>query len=308
MPFLTNFTTTTQVDDSILTAFDQGFIVAYGQSNVMDQLVQYRQDIGAKSIELPRYSRLALATTPLTEDEDVTSAALSDTKVVFTPAEYGNVVSRTLLASLQTGGKVDLAAAQLVGINAAQTMDKLAILALDAASNTRVVGATAEGSVTAGQVMSQTEINIAYNKLARANVPMIGGAYVAVAHDDVLHDIRVGTAAGSWADTAKYAQPDTVMNNEVGMYGGFRWIRNNHSTFGDQTGVGTVDLYNTYFLGFNALGKAESAPLTTRFTGPFDKLGRFVNVGWHTCVQYKIVESDAVQLVKTASSVGENTV
>lgn len=306
MPYTTNMTGTTSVDDSILIAYDQGFLVAYGQDNVMDQFVEYREDIGAKSIELPRYTRLALATTPLTEDEDATSQALADTKIVFTPAEYGTVVTRTMLSSLQTGGKVDLAAAQLVGINASQTMDKLAVLALDAATNSRIIGGTAEGSVTSGQIMSTSEINAQYNRLARANVPMINGAYVAITHDDVLHDVRTNTSTGGFVDVTKYATPDASLRNEVGMFGGFRWVRNNQATFADQSGAGLVDIYSSYFLGFNSLGKATNAPLTMRFTGPFDKLGRFVNIGWHTSTQYKVVEQDAVQVLKTASSVGNN--
>lgn len=306
MPFTTNLTGTTQVDDSILTAYDAAMLIAYGQENVMDALVQKRVDIGAKSIELPKYSRLGLATTPLTETDDVTSEALVDTKITFTPVEYGNVVTKTNLASLQTGGRVDLAAAQLIGINWSQTMDKLAVLALDASTNGYVIGGTAEGSVTSGQVASRTFLNYFYNKMARANVPTIGGMYVAVMHDDVIHDLRADTNTGGWMDVAKYAQPDTVFRNEVGMYGGFRIIRNNHATFADQSGAGTVDLYNSYFMGFNGLGKATSQPGSLRVTGPFDKLGRFVNMGWYEVTQYKIVEQDAVWVGKCASSVGAN--
>lgn len=306
MPFTVNLSGTAQVDDSLITAYDQAFLVAYGQDNVMDQFVQYRQEIGAKAIELPRFSRLGLATTPLDEVEDVTSSALSDTKVVLTPQEYGNVVTTTKLANLQTGGKADLAAAQLVGINWAQTMDKLAILALDQSTNVRVVGGKAEGSVLATDVADRSFLNFMYNKLARANVPMIDGMYVAVLHDDVIHDLREGSGAASWTDVSKYATPENVLRNEVGMYAGFRIIRDNQATFGDQTGAGTVDLYNGYFFGFNALGKATSSPGRLVASGPFDKLGRFVNLGWHEASAYKIIEQDAIWVGKCASSVGAN--
>lgn len=306
MAFTLNLSGTAQVDDSIITAYDQSFLVAYGQDNVMDQFVQYRQDIGAKAIELPRFSRLGLATTPLDEIEDLTSTALADTKVVLTPQEYGNVVTTTKLANLQTGGKADLAAAQLVGINWAQTMDKLAIQALDASANVRVVGGKAEGSVLGTDVADRSYLNFMYNKLARANVPMIDGMYVAILHDDVIHDLREGAGAASWTDVSKYATPETVLRNEVGMFAGFRIIRDNQATFADQTGAGTVDLYNSYFLGFNALGKATSSPGRLVASGPFDKLGRFVNLGWHEASAYKIIEQDAVWVGKSASSVGAN--
>ena len=309
MAFTTNLSDTSAVDSSLLTAFDQSFIIAHDQANVMDQFVQYRQDIGAKAIELPKFARIAVATTPLTEADDVTSTALSDSKVTLTPAEYGAVVTTTKLANLQTGGKADLAAAQVVGLNWGQTMDKLAILALDACAggNTYVIGGTAEGSVTSGQVASSVFLNTFYNKLARASIPMINGAYVAVMHDDVIHDLRAATDAGSWVDVTKYATPEAALVNEVGMYKGFRIVRDNQATFADQTGAGTVDLYNSYFFGFNALGKATSQPGRLVFSGPFDKLGRFVNMGWYEVSKYGIIDQDALWLGKCASSVGANS-
>ena len=103
-------------------------------------------------------------------------------------------------------------------------MDKLAILAMDASTNSYIIGGTAEGSVADTQVASDTFLNYFYNKLARASVPMIDGAYVMVAHDDVIADLREATVAGSWTDVSKYATPETVLRNEVGMYKGFRAV------------------------------------------------------------------------------------
>ena len=306
MPFVANMSGTTELDNSLVLAFEQAFMVANGQNNVMDALAQYNQSIGAKSIQMTKYARLALATSPLTEDEDVTRTAMSDTQILFTPAEYGRVVTRTNLASLQSGGKVDLAAAQVVGINAGATTDKLAVNALSATTNVLTVGDKAEGDLLAGDVCSGAFLNRMYNKLARANVPTIGGAYVAILHDDQIHDLRADTAGGSWVDVTKYATPGETLMNEVGMYKGFRIIRNNHINFADQSGAGTVDVYDGLFLGANALGKAESQALSLRVTGPFDALGRFVNVGWYWVGAYGIVDTDAVWKGRTASSVGGN--
>lgn len=305
MPFVANMTGTTQLDDSLVLAFEQSFLIANGQNNVMDQLAQTNVSIGAKSIQLTKYARLALATTPLTEDEDVARSAMSDTQILLTPAEYGNVVTTTNLASLQTGGKADLAAAQIVGINAGQTMDKLAILALNS-GNEIFAGAGSEAALAAGDVMSASFLNKMYNKLARNNVPMINGTYVAVLHDDQIHDLRASTDAGSWVDVTKYALPGEALMNEVGMFKGFRILRDNNIVFGDQSGAGTVDAYRGLFLGSNALGKAVSQDMSIRVTGPFDALGRFANVGWYTVAKYGIIDTDAAFVGVTSSSVGAN--
>jgi N4-gp56 family major capsid protein len=304
--FTSVMSTTSTLDDSIVLAYDQSFLVSVGNNNVMDNLVQKKVDIGAKSIQLTKYNRLAVSTTPLTETDDLDSVAVTDTPVLLTPQEFGNVVTKTSLASLQSGGKIDLAIPQLVGLNAAATLDKLAVLALDAASNTYVVGGKAAGSVLATDVADRKFFNYFYNKLARNNVPKFGADYIAVLHDDVINDLRSDTTTGSWIDVSKYQGLTEIVQNEVGMFAGFRIVRNNQATYGDQTGTGTVDLYNCYFLGANALGKATSAPLRMTFTGPFDKLGRFVNIGWYTTTQYKIVDTDGVWLGVVASSVGNN--
>lgn len=307
MAFTTNLTGVAEVDDSIRLEYDTEFRLAYEEQGVAAQFATLKREIGAKSIDLPRYQHLQLATTPLDEKEDVTSEALSDDKVIITPKEYGNVVTTTKLANLQTGGMVDRAAARLVGINAGRSQNKLALLALDASTNVSIVNQTTVGALTASDIMSGTVMGSMFNKLARKNVPgLVGGDYVMIAHDDVIHDIREGSGANSWIDAHKYALPEALLRNEVGMYKGFRVIRDNLSTIAADAGVGAVDVYNSYFLGFNALGMAESMPVEMRATGPFDKLSRFVNMGWHGVFEFKIVEQDALWIVKSASSVGAN--
>jgi N4-gp56 family major capsid protein len=305
MAFVANMSGTTELDSSIVLAFDQSFLVAVGQNNVMDQLAQVNQSIGAKSIQMTKYARLALATTPLSEYEDAARQTMADSSILFTPAEYGTVVTRTNLASLQTGGKADMAAAQVVGINAGSTMDKLAVNALSTGS-TIYAGAGTEAGLVAGDVCDAAFLNKMYNKLARNNVPQINGAYIAVLHDDQIHDLRSASGAGSWQDVVKYTDAMPALANEVGMFKGFRIIRNNNINFADQAGAGLVDAYSGLFLGFNALGKAESQAMSVRVTGPFDGLGRFVNVGWYTVAQYGIVDTDAVFVGVTSSSVGNN--
>jgi len=305
--FTTVMTDSAAVDDSIILEYDQQFLVANEQEHVVDQFVSYKRQIGAKTIELPRYDQLALATTPLTEKEDPASEALVDTKISITPVEYGNVVTTTKLASLQTGGTADLAAARLVGGNAGRTTDKLGLLAMDASSNTATPTGGAEATLVAGDIMTSTFMNSIYNKLARASVAGVAdGDYVMIAHDDVIHDIRDAASAGTWIDVNKYALPGAVLRNEIGMYRGFRIVRDNHATLTVDGGATTVDTYRSYFMGMNALGKVVSRDAGLVLSGPFDKLGRFVNVGWLGCLKYQIVEQQALWLGITSSSVGAN--
>lgn len=306
MAFTTNLSGTTQVNDALITLWDKAFIIASEQDDVVSQFAMHKP-IAGKSDIIPIYSNLAVSTTPLDETEDVVSDALADDKITITPAEYGKVVTTTSLASLQTGGQVDLAKAELVGRNMGRTMNVLATRALEATTNVKTVGNKAAADILAGDVISLAEVNAIYNKLARANVmTAAGGAYIAFAHDDVINDLRAATGAGSWQDVTKYADPVTALRNEVGMFGGFRWIRNNDCAFADQSGAGLVDIYKTTFIGANALVKGVSKEAGMVATGPYDKLNRFVNLGWYGVLQYLIMQQECVFQLQSASSVGAN--
>jgi N4-gp56 family major capsid protein len=311
--FTLNLTGTAQLDNSAVTEeIKTEFIVQYTQANVMDSFVEYAREIQAKSISFPRYSTLATAETALTEREDITSAAMSDTEVILTPVEYGNAVTTTKLVDLQTGGRAMRGAIRLVAINMAETLNVLATRALEASTNVVYGGsAGSKAALAAGDVMSGGVLDKVYNKLARASVPAhpLTGTYVAFLHEDQIFDLRSASAANSWTDVNKYNNELPVLQNEVGMYKGFRIVRNNHSLLEADAGAGspaTVDVYTASFLGFNGLGKAESAMPSIVMTGPFDKLGRFVNIGWYGVLQYKIIEPTAVYKALTSSSVGAN--
>lgn len=310
MAFTINMSGTTEVDDSILKEFDQQFIIAAKEMNVMDQFVSYRKQIGAESIKLPKYDQLSLDTTPLVEKDDVDSEAMADAEILFTPAEYGKVVTTTQLANLQSGGTADRAAARLVGMHQGRLYDRLAIEgAIAGVPGGQVLTANggAESTLLSSDVLTPSFLNKLYNKLARSNIqPLPGGEFVAVMHDDLIHDLRNEAGSGSWQDINKFSRPEDVLRNEVGRISGFRIVRDNNIFPNADAGDALVDTYDILCLGFNALGKAESLSPTMVMSGPFDKLQRFVNLGWKGVVQYGVVDSDAIYLGKCASSVGAN--
>ena len=307
MAFTTNLTGTTQVDDSIIQEFDSQFLIASEQEMVMDQFVSYKKDYNSKSIDFTKYAQLALATTALVETDDVVSEAMVDTKITLTGLEYGKAVTTTKLANLQTGGKADLAAAKLVGFNMGRTMDKLAVLALEASANELTPNGGAEAALVAGDVMTVTFLNSLYNKLARSSVKSLSdGMFVAVMHDDIIHDLRNSSGAGSWQDLKKYTNPEEILRNEVGSIAGFKIVRDNNITVNTDAGAAAVDTYHTLCMGENALGKGVTEVPSAKATGPFDKLGRFVNLGWYGVFSYGIVDQDALYIGTSASSVGIN--
>jgi len=307
MAFTINLSGTAQVNDSIVSEFDAEFRVALAEQGAAAQFATIKKDFQAESISLPKYDQLGLAITPLIETDDVVSEAMVDSKILITPKEYGKAVTTTKLAALQTAGMADRAAARLVGINAGRTDNKLAVLALDASTNRIYADGVGTATIAAGDVMTGTLMGQAFNKLARKEaLGVANGDYVMLAHDDVIHDIREASGSASWVDVNKYALPETALKNEVGMYKGIRVVRDNLTTILVDAGAVNVDVYVSHVLGFNAFGKGVSQPIEMRATGPFDRLARFVSLGWHGVFEYKIVEQEALWTIESASSVGQN--
>lgn len=305
--FTTAMTSLAEVDDSDVVEYDRQFIIAAADEGVMEQLVSYRKGTPGTSVNFPKYSQLALATTALTDKEDPASEAVADSNIQLSPVEYGNVVTRTQLAQIQTEGKIDMAIPKLVGSNMGRSQDKLAILAAEAGSNELFADDTSEATLTATDVMTKTFLNKLYNKLSRASIaPLSDGMYVAVMHEDVAFDLRDSASAGDWVDLLKYTKPENALRNEIGALGGFKILIDNNVTINADAGASTVDSYHTLCMGFNALGKASGLDPHMVVSGPYDKLNRFVNFGWKGIFKYGIVDTDALWLGTSASSVGAN--
>lgn len=291
--------------DSQIALMDAAFLISGTDKIVIDQVTTIKREFMAKSIDLPRYTKLAKATTPLTDGTAPTPVALADTKVTITPAEQGNVTTTTNLANLQTGGKADLAAAQLHGQNMAETANALGLIVGEAGSNILLANAAAsEAAIVAGDTVQASDLNYVYNRLSRANVPMFPGeTYIAVAHPDVLEDVKLLTG---FVEIQKYKDAGVLLQNEIGVFKGFRWLSSAGVTINTDAGAAAVDTYHTQFYGINGIGKAVSQEPRLVISGPFDALQRELNIGWYGVFKYSIVDSDAHWIITSSSSLGAN--
>ncbi len=308
MAFTANATGTVAIDDSLILLYNEGIIFAAAPALVADQVANVRTSINGKSETFTKYANLAVSTTALVELDDAVSVALVDSSVTITPVEQGAVVTKTRLAELQSGGRVNTAVMYLVGQNMGATKDKLAINALEAGSGATVlVSDVAEASMAATNVMDKTLVHRGYNKLSRTDIPKFNGYYFGIAHDDVLHDLKESASAGSWNDVNKYSNVMPILQNEIGEFGGIRWLKSSQGYINTDGGATTVDTYHTYICGFNALGKVESSAGGITINPAGDKLGRFTNVGWLWTGAYGVVDASSYIKLVCASSVGSNT-
>lgn len=292
-------------DDSQIALLDAAFLIAASDAIVIDQVIDYKRDIKAKSIGLNVFPKIAKATTPLTDGVDPDRVGVTDTVVTVTPLEYGLAVATTELANLQTGGKADLAVAALVAQNMAETLNAVGIIAGEAGTNIVIANSVAtEAQLTATDLIQDTDLKYVHNRLSRANIlPFEGDEYIALCHPDVASDIK---ELDDFVAIHKYAAPMKLIKNEIGSYGGFRWVKSTGVTVNTDAGAGTVDTYHTQFFGRNAMGRGVSKDPTMVISGPFDSLLRILNIGWKSTVAYKIIDQDAHWIITSASSYGSN--
>ena len=170
------------LSDSAVDLMTQAVIISGNSVNKIDAYVTQKEEEAANSISFTVYSRTSKATTPLTDGTDATSESMADTKFLLDPEEYGKVITTTTSANLATGGKADLAAAELVGINLGETTDTLGLLAIEAGTNTF--------TATTVDTLSKGDLRRAYTELSAKGIAKFeDGRYVAFLNPEEVADI-----------------------------------------------------------------------------------------------------------------------
>lgn len=177
------------------------------------------------------YDTMNPATDELSETADPTAVSVSSSQKSVTLKEHGNLTTTTekleRLSSL--GGVRESTIPTLIGGNMGESVDILARKAMDAQTGTdyvTYVGQTAKTSITGSNVLTASGVRNTRLKLERENVPVDPrfGAYLFVAHPDVLLDLRTETGDAAWVSIAKYADPAAALKGEIGMFDGFRFL------------------------------------------------------------------------------------
>lgn len=292
---------------------------------IFDQLVEVRPTaqthVGA-TVSFTLTADLALATSALTETSDVSAVALSDSTVTVTLVEYGNAVLTSAKIRLSSYVEVDPIVANVVGYNAGVSMDEVA--AQVAVGGTNVIYGSAGATLPTSRTTVQTEDSIAGKDIRQAVAKLRGlnsmpfnGGYVAVIHPDISYDLRGASGTSQWRDVHTYSAPEGIMNGEVGMFEGARFIENPRTPkFVDASNgsgsTGTIDVYTTLIIGQQALAKAFAAregygPNPQVVLGPVtDKLRRFVPVGWKHFTGYSIFRQESLYRIEACSTIGSN--
>lgn len=271
-------------------------------------------------------SDLAVASTPLTEDVDVTPVALANTSVVVTPTEYGNATVITAKLQATSMMDVDVAAINVLGFNAGVSIDTVAQAVWQTGTNIRYAEGddpdtppvsrvtVAYGAAGERNTLRAADARRAFADLQTDNVPTFDGYYMAMIHPHVAYDLKSETGEAGWRAPEVYSnRTGGIANGEIGAFEGFRWVVSPRAPLFADAGVGgTVDVYRSLFVGREAVAMAHynaggygREPISVK--GPItDSLMRFQPLGWKHAVAYGLFRAAAMRSVESSSSIGAN--
>ena len=301
-----------QMSNQVLTAYQRSALFALREGVVFDALCRVRPGnltSPGNPVKFPFWADLSAATTALTETVDVDAVALSDSLVTVTPAEYGNAVLVTI--RLRTDDFLlgfDADVANLINYNMVDTIDTLARTAADGSTNVEYINHVTESSVTATATITAALVRKKRAQLRGASVvPWSGMAYAAVIHPDQVYDLMAETGEAAWTVPANRADDGRrVWDHSIGRFAQFDFLETPRAKINTDGGASNVDTYTAYFMGQEALAKAESIPARI-VEGPVtDKLRRFMTLGWHTYAGWDTLREASIRRLVGASSIGSN--
>jgi N4-gp56 family major capsid protein len=272
------------------------------------------------SVQFPFLTEMAAAVTPLTEGTDVTPVALADSNIPLTFVEYGNVVNYTSKWLATSYVPLIPGVANLLGFNAGISIDTITVAIVAAGTNVSYGGsATTRLTVAGTSIIASRDVRLAYARLRALNVQTNGGSYQAFIHPDVAYDLKSETGDLGWRVPHNMSQYENIASGVIGHYEGFDFIDTPRTTLRADAGTpSTVDVYDTYFLGAQALAKGFSTgdhldgqslgadPIAIR--GPIvDSLYRESPMGWYWLGGYTLYRQAAVRRLESGSSIGVNT-
>tara|TARA_R100000808_G_C2155507_1_gene168320 strand:+ start:19894 stop:20838 length:945 start_codon:yes stop_codon:yes gene_type:complete len=308
--------TTSTLDDQVKTAFDQVAYFALRSQPLFEMIADVRstaQSHNGSGVQFTFYADMAQATSALTENADVTAVALTDSAVTVTLAEYGNAVITSAKVRGTSFLNVDADAANIVGYNMADSLDKIVSDVVNGGSNVTYVGQTSRGAITATDNYTAAEGRKAVAQLRGRNAPgWENGNYMAIIHPDVSYDLRGDTAVTDVIQYQLYQEGAPIRAGSIGTFNGIEYIENPRAGLIADGGSSTVDVYQTLIVGRQFAAKAFSraagfGPDPSIVVGPVtDTLRRFNPIGWYHLVGYGRFREECGQRVESSSSIGDN--
>ena len=261
----TNTTKTSTLSPTIQTYYEKQLLANAKPNLVHNQFGQKKPSPqgSGKKITFRKFSKLAKATTALTEGVTPDGSSMNITEVEATVNQYGAYITTSDLLELSAIDPVVTENNKILSQNAAETLDFLTAQILAAGTNVLYAGGGASRSAmtAAANTLKVSDVKRAAAILKNNNASKINGAYVAIVHPFVGFDLM---SDSEWIDVKNYDNKD-LYAGEIGTLYGIRFVESSEATVfkiaGAPTTSGndatTFDVFATLVIGADAYGVTE---------------------------------------------------
>lgn len=308
---------------SITTTLTQHMSIYYDKVFLDRAKAMLVYDVGATVKNLPRnsgktvyfnrMSPLAKATTPLTEATNPSAVDMTSTIVSATVAQYGNYVKVGDFYELTSIDPELAEHVSVLGQNAGETLDELIQTALEGNGTAQLAnGVAATSAIATSDTLDGAEIRKAVRtlKLNKA-LPFPNNHFRAIVPVSCVYDLR---GDSEWLDAYRYTDAENIRNGMIGRLHGVEFFETNNESVTADAGASNVDVYKTFVFGSNAYGIVDIASTSDPIiymkkpdsSSTDNPLNLFMTVGWKANFVAKVLNSDWLIEIESASTVGDN--
>ena len=272
-------------------------------------------------IKFRKYTLLTAATTALTEGVTPQGSSLAVTDITATVLQYGDYVTITDKLVFTTLDPVLTEAAELLGIQAGDTLDQLCRDVMVAGTTIQyAAAATTRATVTSAMKITKAEIQEAVRTLkvnvsrkitsqvdpsTGFNTSPVPPCFIGIVHPSTTYDLK---NIPGFIRVEEYGQKK-AMEGEVGALDEVRFIETTQAKVFSSAGSGSIDVYGTLILAADAYGISRISgeamknivkPLGS--AGSSDPLDQRQTSGWKATFVAKILNQSWILRIEHAVS------
>lgn len=248
-------------------------------------------------IDMRRFNSLAPATTPLAEGVTPDGDEYTVTSVRATVKQYGKYVTITDVLDKAGLDRNVTEAAEMLGEQAAETIDNVIKEEIFAGTNVQYAGGAAGRDAVSG-VLTGDEVMKAVRTLRAGKAkPLADGYYIGFIDPYCAYDLMKDPL---WQDVSKYSNKENIEKGEIGKLHGVRFIDNTNAFV-----AGNV--HGTLIIGRDAYGivdiegsrKPKIIIKHAKDSGTDDPLEQRNTVGWKVMFTAKRLQELAMVRIES---------
>jgi len=179
----------------------------------------------SKTFQYTRYDRLALPLDALSDGVTPDNTSISISTVSAIADQWGAYINITDVADLTIKHNVMQKGIELMGLQAAETVDREIIKVLLAGTAVNFPGAvTARSGLADADVMTSAVVRKALAGLRENGAHEVDGNFMGVVDPSVEQDLNADT---TFVQAASYSNIKVLQNGEIGQWLGVRFMRSN---------------------------------------------------------------------------------